>query len=212
MEPTKCYVIERTGRSRYTLRRYVSRGDEHSKCSGRFSYHNAHSPILAETQDDPSKDWLCSSPPAQPEKDDPRWPVKCDYCDYKFTADDVFQVFGYPLYKRVDTGEIGTLEDFPPGALWRAHWYEERGKAAPGWTGEDGEAWMCRLPDGHDWFIDGKCSNCTRPTEPHHCWVRKGVAPFFTVGKDGDTCSAGAGSIATPKWHGFLRNGRLEVC
>jgi len=31
----------------------------------------------------------------------------------------------------------------------------------------------------------------------------------FTVDKNGDACAAGAGSILTPTWHGFLQNGEL---
>jgi hypothetical protein len=34
----------------------------------------------------------------------------------------------------------------------------------------------------------------------------------LTVDKNGDTCAAGAGSILTPAWHGFLRNGELVAC
>lgn len=209
MVDAKCFVIERTGRSRYVLRRYHSSSD--GKCPGPMGYHNAHSEVIAETEDDPTKDYLCSNPP-EVAKDDPRWQQKCDACDFRFTDADPKQVFGDPVYRRLDTGEILMLEDAPPGALWRATWYENRGSVQCHWTGDDGQSWMCRLPDGHDWFIDGKCSNCTRPNEPHHCWVRKGVAPNFTVGKDGDTCAAGAGSIMTPNWHGFLTNGELARC
>jgi hypothetical protein len=88
-------------------------------------------------------------------------------------------------------------------------------------------------PDGHWWVIDGRASNCgeecaicsvkyrehthgstddhrfkgSRPT--HRCWVRHGVPPNITVDKNGGTCDAGGGSIQTPAWHGFLREGTL---
>jgi hypothetical protein len=71
---------------------------------------------------------------------------------------------------------------------------------------------MVRCPDGHDWCVDSEASNCTRKNEEHHCWVRHGYPPEcnVTVDKnDPNTCHAGAGSIQTPGWHGFLRDGIL---
>jgi hypothetical protein len=66
------------------------------------------------------------------------------------------------------------------------------------------------LPNGHWWDIDGRASNCTLPTDKaHRCWVRHGVPPHITVDKNGLTCSAGAGSILSDGYHGFLREGRL---
>ena len=46
---------------------------------------------------------------------------------------------------------------------------------------------------------------------PHKCWVRHGDprTGIVTVDKNGVTCGAGAGSIATRGWHGFLREGML---
>jgi hypothetical protein len=65
-------------------------------------------------------------------------------------------------------------------------------------------------PDGHWWNIDSRASNCTmKEDKTHRCWVRHGDPPNITVDKDGATCNAGAGSIQTPGWHGFLRNGEL---
>lgn len=32
---------------------------------------------------------------------------------------------------------------------------------------------------------------------------------YQLVAKNGLTCAAGAGSIATPNWHGYLRHGEL---
>jgi len=65
-------------------------------------------------------------------------------------------------------------------------------------------------PDGHWWDIDGRASNCTMKEDKlHRCWVRHGDLPNITVDKNGVTCAAGAGSIQTDRWHGFLRNGEL---
>jgi hypothetical protein len=46
----------------------------------------------------------------------------------------------------------------------------------------------------------------------HRCWVRHGRPEDGTlhVDKAGNTCRAGAGSIDTGKWHGFLHNGELH--
>jgi hypothetical protein len=69
---------------------------------------------------------------------------------------------------------------------------------------------MVRLPNGRDWAIDGRATNCTRPDDhEHQCWVKHGEPPNITVDKDGNTCGAGAGSIQIGDWHGFLRDGML---
>lgn len=69
---------------------------------------------------------------------------------------------------------------------------------------------MVVCPDGHWWDIDGRASNCTmKDDKQHRCWVRHGELPKISVDKNGLTCSAGAGSILTDRWHGFLRNGEL---
>jgi hypothetical protein len=202
----QCFMVEHTKRSRYALRRYCR--SEDSKCSGRMGFHNACSAPIADTDDDPSKDYLCSSPPARPEESDSRWPTKCEACDYVFTALDQFQVVGDPLYRRVDTGEILPLDEMPAGAMWFQPWYAHFYGPGP-----DGRHLVVRLPGGADWCVDGRANNCTRPGDTvHKCWVRDGEPPLVTAGKAGDTCSAGAGSIAVPGYHGFLRNGFLEEC
>lgn len=64
-------------------------------------------------------------------------------------------------------------------------------------------------------MIDGRASNCTMPDDNvHKCWVRHGRPEDGTlhVDKNGNTCAAGAGSIATPNFHGFLHNGDLSAC
>lgn len=147
------------------------------------------------------------------------WPTACDSCSHPFKDTDEFQKFDRTLYTRKDTGEMMTLQDAPPGACWNAHWYVDheynRGKMGSGYnTGPDGRCLVVKLPDGHDWIIDSRCSNCTKPdNNEHFCWVRHGRPEDGTlhVDKKGDTCSAGAGSIATPNWHGFLHNGYLHT-
>jgi hypothetical protein len=134
------------------------------------------------------------------------WPTTCDSCGYSFTEKALRSSGTAHSWVRKDTGEeFKCLRDAPPGALWRVPWYE----AHDIHCGFDGQSWFCLTPGG-TWHIDGRANNCTKPDDDtHRCWVRKGEAPNFTVGKDGPTCSAGAGSILCGSYHGFLRNGYL---
>lgn len=135
-----------------------------------------------------------------------------------------------------------SCRDLPPGAVWemrpcgsldRLHnWVsnvDDAGRpfpAPPAGEGkrcrlierlnkQDGRVLICRLPDRHDWVIDSRANNCTLPLDDKHwCWVRQGRPEdgSLHITKQGRTCSAGAGSIATPGYHGFLRHGRLVSC
>jgi hypothetical protein len=97
----------------------------------------------------------------------------------------------------------------PPGAMWFADWM--LGLENDPFAGPDGRCLVVKLPNGNDWMIDGPCSNCTDHDDflrgGHKCWVRHGEAPNITVDKNGKTCAAGAGSILSGDYHGFLRNG-----
>ena len=136
------------------------------------------------------------------------WPTHCE-CGHEFTEAANRYSGADRKYRRPDTGEEFALRDAPPGALWRATWYEDNDK---NWCGADGQAWVCQTPGG-SWHIDGRANNCAKPDDhTHRCWVREGVAPDFNVSKNGNTCSAGAGSILCGGYHGFLRNGYLESC
>lgn len=149
---------------------------------------------------------------------DPRWPTACEEgCGYEFADDDEWQVWQEQVYQRADNGEYRRLgikaspeqEEVPraePGACWDAWWMPSAMRRP------DGLYLMVRLPDDSDWAVDSQASNCTRPGEPHECWVRHGDPREckVTVDKNGpNTCSAGAGSIASANWHGFLTNGEL---
>lgn len=137
---------------------------------------------------------------------DPRWPQACA-CGYIFSADDDWQLLTRKLYRRLSDGAVMTLAEAPVGALWRATWYE---KDDPKRCGRDGFSIWCKTPGG-DWHIDGRANNCTMPDDwTHRCWVRQGtVGGVLHVDKNGPTCAAGAGSIGTPTWHGFLDHGWL---
>lgn len=106
-------------------------------------------------------------------------------------------------WRRSDTGEQADYPSaFGPGAMWFA--YYSNGS----WDNESCPHLMVVTPNGGHWDIDSRCSNCTLPNDKQHrCWVRHGDPPNVTVDKAGSTCSAGAGSIITGSYHGFLRNG-----
>ncbi len=200
--PIKCFWLEPTDREKRYLRRYAGK----STCTGPMSYHDAMNFLDESTEvwDKDKNHWVDSGQMAKDFEGNPLWPTHCA-CGYEFKLEDEKQLFSSHLYRRTDTGEEMTLRDAPDGAMWEATWYS----GMPSWCGDDGRAIICRVPTKHDWHIDGPCSNCTRPNEPHRCWVRHGIPPELTVDKNGNTCAAGAGSILTPTWHGFLQNGYL---
>jgi hypothetical protein len=137
----------------------------------------------------------------KPSNDDPIWPKTCD-CGYEFKDSDTHMLYSDIMYQRKDTGEIYSLKDAPPGAMWNSWWVDN--------TNPDGLYLTVKLPTGYEWDIDSRASNCTkRDDDIHRCWVRHGIAPEITVDKNGLTCGAGAGSIMVPGYHGFLKNGYL---
>lgn len=205
MPQIKCTFWETLQRSTYYLRRYSSSSNE--KCQGGGSYHNALSKEpLATTDDTPNAEGIvCNNSPPAPAHGDPRWPTKCDKCDYQFNEFDTHQVFGRKLMKNKETGEVLQEDQLPVGAMWYCDWYNSFFGPGP-----DGHSLVVRLPGNFDWNVDGEANNCTRKGDrSHKCWIREGAPPNVTAGKNGNTCSAGAGSIAVPGYHGFLRNGYL---
>ena len=209
---TQTFWLERTENVAVGLRRY--RGG-----TGGFDCEHGYHSALVYTGIEPAvyrEEGYLELRPKVPH-DDSRWPTKCEKCSYEFVDDDHWQDWQEQIYVRADNGEQRVLhENAParelgipaaePGAMWNAWWMP--------WAADqkDGRYLMCRLPDGHDWAIDSRASNCTMPDDnEHRCWVRSGdpVKGQVNVNKDGNTCAAGAGSIQSPKWHGFLRNGVL---
>lgn len=111
---------------------------------------------------------------------------------------------------------FGGLPTAPAGAMWYATWYDElrypQEPGSPYLAGRPDDGWLVvRLPNGHDWMPDMRASNCSMPADnDHRCWVRHGLPPNVTVDKAGArTCAAGAGSIGSGSYHGFLRGGQL---
>lgn len=110
-------------------------------------------------------------------------------------------------------GTLVTCHGLPPGAMYDYMQSPVGGmKEAFGPRAVNGQYRVCVLPDGHHWQIDSRANNCTMPDDDEHrCWVRHGEPPNLTIDKGGNTCSAGSGSILSPGWHGFLRDGKLVV-
>jgi hypothetical protein len=210
------FWLEPTDEVAVGLRRYASR----DRSDGFDCAHGYHSALRytgrapAQYEEHLDRRQRTRSAPDVPH-DDPAWPTHCEHCSYEFVDDDHWQPWDELIYRRTDTGEDRVLHQgapalelgipaAEPGACWDAWWM-------PFSRGVDGIYLMVRLPDGHDWSVDSQAANCTRPGEPHKCWCRHGDPREcrVTVDKNGDTCNAGAGSIASPNWHGFLRNGQL---
>lgn len=197
-----CFLVEETEREFVWLRRY--RNSSSATCSGNYGYCNAmayfamwDARLDAEGRRHP-----------QPMVDhkNPRWPKTCEYCGYEFTADDQWQMFGDTIM-RANDGREWPMRMLPTGAMWYPSWMQdpERSIHSPG---PDGKVLQVICPDGTPWVIDSRANNCDRKDDDEHkCWVRHGVPPNVSVGKDGNTCGAGAGSILTHNYHGYLRNG-----
>lgn len=198
------YWCEPTGRERLFLRRYAD-----GPCEGSgFSFHNAQ--VLIGEQSD-AGDPIGDLHP----HDDPRWPEACEHCGRPFEDSDSWQLFRRDIYVRPDTGQEFTLDEADVGACYNATWISESREAGGFMTGADGRSLFVKCPDGHLWCIDARASNCTLPDDKaHKCWVRHGRPEDgdLHVDKNGVTCAAGAGSIDTGKWHGFLHHGGLVEC
>lgn len=104
------------------------------------------------------------------------------------------------------------------GDMYWAECMKEKDGKCYYWDNCPGQHLIVRVPDGdnlsgHAWNIDSRASNCTmKDDRTHRCWVRHGDPPNIHVDKSGHTCAAGAGSILTDKWHGFLHHGQLVQC
>jgi hypothetical protein len=210
--PIKCFLLEPAGKLARSLRRYSGEAAR-GQCPlmpGEYGYHNASVPFDVIDDATPTGNYS-AHPEDKPAHDDPRWPQACA-CGYAFTGADEFQLSVDRLYRRADTGAETTLRGATPGAIWNADWLADHA----GFRGPDGRSLVAKLPNGHDWMIDGEANNCTDPEGArrgaHKCWVRHGTPPDITVDKNGVTCNAGAGSILSGNYHGFLRNGEFTDC
>ncbi len=198
MSGVKCFLIEEAGTIRRYLRRY-----HRSVCSAPSTPFSG----MVELDIVPHPPRTIIRMEEKPSNivpyEDSRWPDRCE-CGRVFLPTDEWQIFTDTIYRRVDTGEEMSLRTAPPGAMWDAWWHPDY------WKGPDGRSLVVMCPGGSEWNIDSKASNCTMKDDwVHRCWIRHGEPPNITVDKNGPTCAAGAGSIQTRNWHGFLRNGEL---
>lgn len=123
------------------------------------------------------------------------------------------------ILRNIASGEEVEAGNLPIGALYKIERSVDAGRNDWPPAGTDGLSIACVCignsgPDSrHHWYIDYRASNCTMPNDKEHrCWVRKGTfGEKLTVGKDGKTCGAGAGSffMDAQRWHGFLIDGVL---
>lgn len=160
------------------------------------SYHNA-TKFLADS--DVQEDWgfKGDDPKAYPIDE---WATHCDKCGaaVPLAGEINKQIF----YRRLYNTESGSPE---PGDLYLIDYLGEKMY----WDNHSGPMLIAVLPDGGEWNIDSRASNCGLPQDrQHRCWVRHGTPPALHVDKNGLTCNAGAGSIISHRgWHGFLHNG-----
>ena len=137
------------------------------------------------------------------------WPTHCSDCGCEVPKENIKkQVFNKRLYDTPD----GTLHE---GDLFWADWYPENMY----WDNHKGPMLMAMLPNGGQWNIDSRASNCAKPNDrTHRCWIRHGEPPNIHVDTNGNWCGAGGGSIGygTPGeptyYHGFLHNGEFKQC
>jgi len=211
----QCFMLERTNLFREELRRYAGeiKCEEHP-----YKYHNAEV-VICETREVPEiVESECGGGDAgcfgiHLSHDDDRWPKAC-CCGYEFQIKDTWQHHFHRLYRTPD-GRLLRPEESPPGGMFYSDWW-------PHPSHVDGHCLSVVLPpDGHIWMVEGHANNCNVPNSfndrSHFCWCRhRNPDGTFTVDNKPEpgttTCTAGGGSILTPKWHGFLRNGKLVTC
>lgn len=130
--------------------------------------------------------------------------VPCDDCGALASSEKVSRSGGLVTVWNTNDGTSNH-----PGAMYFTEDYEGR---CFHWDNCDGKHLHVVLPNGHTWDVDSRANNCDRKDDRlHRCWVRTGVVPHVTVGKGGNTCSAGAGSILSGDYHGFLIDGQLTA-
>jgi hypothetical protein len=200
---TKCFFVTQTNRAAQYLRRYKNSYSDIRECPGKMSYHDAMNYVGdVDIRVDLDGCWSYPDDSVTTPHEDPRWPSTCE-CGYAFDPKDIWQHFHDRLY--TDGTQFWPHRQLPVGAMYYAEWLPKDMY----WDNkEDGNLYV--VTPGGEWCIDSRASNCTMPEDRlHRCWVRHGVPPDIHVDKAGNTCGAGAGSIALPTYHGFLHHGHL---
>ncbi len=188
--------------------------------AGSVGTHNAEIHLADSTW---LEDWgLGGDPKDYPEA---RWPTKCDHCGAAVPSSTLLLERGchyglrHILHKRLYRAPDGTIvpeRDMQPGDCFHSTWLHEALEGCHYWDNCTGPHLTIICPDGHPWDVMSRASNCTKKDDRlHRCWVLHGdpsKGELVTVDKAGNTCSAGAGSIQTPGYHGMLTKSILRGC
>jgi len=180
-------IAEPTGRCRRDLRRFTFSGRTGVPCS-RGPGHDATAVIGEIAEAEASRTHGDNWP-----HDDPGWPEACEACGYRFQPSDEWQRNDNLLFRLPDGTEFttwGRPMDAPPGAMVRAHWYDEYSSHPEGI-----DSWLIVLPDGGTWITSSKASD-------GGYWTVTGTAPDLTA-------SPSIWHDAPSGWHGWIRDGQL---
>jgi hypothetical protein len=183
----RCFFLEPVDYARRSLRRFQF-STEGVPCPEAPGYHNAS----VDLGDEPYAETNAGRGllPTEEEKRDPRWPTVCA-CGHVFTPAEQWQVNLERLYRRPDTGELTTLREAPPGAMWDAYWMGDS------FRGRDGRCLVVKTPAG-EWCVDGPSNGGGR-------WARTDDLSNLTVRP--------SIAIGEPvRYHAFLTDGFLEDC
>jgi hypothetical protein len=193
----KTRLITRVG-TKIRVQRYWGEG-----CQGYSGNHQAESEFSYPTMTD---DKEVRAKMDEHFRDSANWPAHCKFCGAPVPEDAKTCAGTKSIY---DSGS-----DKPePGDMFYAQMHEPEEFCYAGWENCDGKHLHVVLPNGRNWDIDSRASNCTMPQDKtHRCWVRHGEPSNVHVDKNGHTCQAGAGSILSGDYHGFLHNGELVSC
>ncbi len=179
----QCFWLEPTGKARRFFRRFTFSATGVCPLTNGYG-HNASVAVGEAPLRFTAEGYIDA---LEVDKNDSRWPCACA-CGYVFADTDMWQHNQEPLYTALDGREYSIrFGDAPPGAMWHAPWLSEE------WRGTDGLSLVLRLPDGHDWFMDG-------PSRDGGHWERRGSPPNITANP----------SILSPGYHGWLNNGILS--
>jgi len=210
MDDVRCFLVEPTGTTERSLRRFTRRRE--AVCPGGENGGGHEALVRIENGrcrlvDD--GEWITWQGDREPDlgdhwpHDDPRWPPTCASCGYRFLEGDSWQLFWEPLYAvcphdadQAPQPGLWTRRTLPPGAMYWAPW------EAPDERGPEGLGGLVvTLPDGSPWNIDGAAWRSGEQRVPR-AWTRTGTPPLVTARP----------SILTPTYHGWLTDGVLSHC
>ena len=130
--------------------------------------------------------------------------MNCSRCGQKYNGEEL----NYHMRGETKWNTPNEKDD-KPGYMFESEWIHNNGKCMY-WDNCESPHLQIVLPNGGIWDSDSRASNCTKKEDKiHRCWIKHGDITNLTIDKNGNTCAAGAGSIMSGKFHGFIRNGRI---